>query len=138
MNVEAQIHRCWTVDEKKIVLSTKNTGNTPKNATKENIIFPILEMIIQLWKKFQRVLLNRFYKIVTEDKNLNLQMYCSIERNLKVGEVCIFLFAGFWVITLILIKSLNILSQTLGVGLELKIFLSKLWIHKMTKLLIIV
>ena len=39
------------------------TGNTPPNATKENVISQLLEMIIQLWEKFQTALLNRFYQI---------------------------------------------------------------------------
>ena len=53
--------------------------------------------------------------------NSKLQLYSSIERNLKVGEACIFLFAGFRVVTLILMKFLNLFSQNRGVGLESKI-----------------
>ena len=63
-----------------------------------------------------------------------LWLYCSIERNFKVGEACIFWFWGFGVVMPILIKFLNLLSQNPGVGLELKIFWSRLRIHKMTKL----
>ena len=33
----------------------------PQSDTKENIIFPLLEMIIRFWKKFQNELLNQFY-----------------------------------------------------------------------------
>ena len=54
--------------------------------------------------------------------NLILQLYYSIERNFKVGETCIFLFAGFEVVSLILMKFLNLLSQKHGVGLKSKIF----------------
>ena len=70
--------------------------------------------------------------------NLELQLYSSIEINLKVGEACIFLFGGFGVVTLIWMKYLNLSSQNRGVGLESKIFWSRLWIHKMTKLSIYV
>ena len=40
-----------------------DTRNTLQSDTKENVIFQLLEMIIQVWKKFQKALLNRFYMI---------------------------------------------------------------------------
>ena len=41
------------------------TGNTPPKATKENVIFQLLEMIIQFWNKFLEDLENRFYLFYT-------------------------------------------------------------------------
>ena len=113
-----------------ISVCNSGTGITPQSATKDNVIFHLLEEIFEFWKK----ILKSFFKpILWDTKIMNttskLCLYCSIERNFENGEARIFLFGGFGVGLLILIKFLNPLSKNFRVGLEWKIFWSRLWMH---------
>ena len=86
----------------------------------------------------KKVLKSFFKPILWDTKKMNttskLCLYCSTEGNFKNGEARIFLFWGFEVGSLILIKFLNLLSKNSRVGLEWKIFWSRLWMHKMIRL----
>ena len=63
------------------------TGNTPPNATKENVISQLLEMIIQFWKKFQTALLNRFYQIQRKwTKIHNCGCTVALKETLKLAR----------------------------------------------------
>ena len=111
------------------------TGNTPPNATKENVISQLLEMIIQFWKKFQRALLNWFYQIQRKwTKIHNCGCTVALKETLKLTRHKFSCFEGFGVVTLIFMKFLRLLSQISGVGLELKIFWGRFWKHKTIKL----
>ena len=50
----------WKEMEILFVLYNSTEGNTQQSDTKENVIFQLLKMIIQFWKKFLEDILNRF------------------------------------------------------------------------------
>ena len=72
------------------------TGSTPQSDTKENVIFQLLEMIIQFWKKFQKALLNRFYMIQSKWAHIqNSDCTVTLKETLKLARCA---FSGFGVL----------------------------------------